>query len=309
MSKQYFATSLISDAHAVDIFAADTTPDLAITCSGDSTVNFWSAVLPDHSLVKTLSTEHKLGIHHLCAHSEAGLLATSGFEGEVAVYSISDGTRLHRFSDSKSALWAIRFSPDGDFLAATTLDGRILVWNVSGETAEHCGTLEAKNSAGLCIDYSNDGLYIATGHEDGGVYLFSTESARLVHSLLGNVHPVRTVAFSPLSKLLAVAGDSSIITVYDVKSGEQVFNLAGHSRWVMSLDWNFTGEYIVSGSFDKSLKVWSIEKTECVATQNESDGPIWCVKWAKTAGSARPQGFIGVGADRSIRWYREAAGG
>lgn len=38
-----------------------------------------------------------------------------------------------------------------------------------------------------------------------------------------------------------------MVTVYSVKSSEMVFNLAGHSQWIMSLDWNFEGEYIVTG--------------------------------------------------------------
>ncbi len=63
----------------------------------------------------------------------------------------------------------------------------------------------------------------------------------------GLIKPVRTVAFSPASKLLAAAGDATVIALYDVRSGEQVANLMGHSAWVMSVDWNATGEYLLSG--------------------------------------------------------------
>lgn len=59
--------------------------------------------------------------------------------------------------------------------------------------------------------------------------------------------PVRAVAFSPASKLLAAAGDSRVIALYDVSSGEQVANLAGHNAWIFSLDWSDTGEYLLSG--------------------------------------------------------------
>lgn len=64
---------------------------------------------------------------------------------------------------------------------------------------------------------------------------------------LGLVAPVRAVAFSPGGKLLAAAGDSNIIMLYETSSGEQVAHLTGHSAWVMSLDWNSTGEYLLSG--------------------------------------------------------------
>ncbi len=61
------------------------------------------------------------------------------------------------------------------------------------------------------------------------------------------MEPVRCVAFSPGGKLLAAAGDSKIIVLYESSSGEQVANLSGHSSWIMSLDWSYTGEYLLSG--------------------------------------------------------------
>ena len=63
----------------------------------------------------------------------------------------------------------------------------------------------------------------------------------------GLVKPVRTVAFSPAGKLLAAAGDSKVIVLFDTSSGEQVANLSGHSAWILSLAWSTTGEYLLSG--------------------------------------------------------------
>ena len=109
---------------------------------------------------------------------------------------------------------------------------------------------------------STDGRFTASGHENGGVYVFSNESGRLHHSLpgtyqshfscpslttLGLVKPIRAVAFSPGGKLLAAAGDSRVIALYEVSSGEQVANLIGHNAWVFSLDFSHTGEYLLSG--------------------------------------------------------------
>ena len=116
---------------------------------------------------------------------------------------------------------------------------------------------------GLIALESVDGRFTASGHENGGVYIFNNDTGRLLHSLLGErrfpglgsiiltksgmVKPVRTVAFSPGGGLLAAAGDSKLIALYDVSSGEQVRNLAGHTSWVFSLDWSNTGEYLLSG--------------------------------------------------------------
>ncbi len=69
----------------------------------------------------------------------------------------------------------------------------------------------------------------------------------IANSCPGLVKPVRAVAFSPGGKLLAAAGDSKVIALYDVSSGEQVANFIGHGAWILSLGWSDTGEYLLSG--------------------------------------------------------------
>src|SRR3954469_13606620 len=105
------------------------------------------------------------------------------------------------------------------------------------------------------------------------------DSVEVLLTVIGLVKPVRTVSFSPAGTRLAAAGDSKVIGLYDVQHGEQVANLTGHSAWVFSVDWSDTGEYLLSGSFDGKVKVWSIDTRNCVATHSETDKTLWCVKW------------------------------
>ena len=94
---------------------------------------------------------------------------------------------------------------------------------------------------------SLDGKYTASGHENGSIYVFDNDTGRLFHSLSALVKPIRTVSFSPGGRLLAAAGDAKVISLYDVASGQQVANLMGHGAWVFSVDWNDTGEFLLSG--------------------------------------------------------------
>lgn len=64
--------------------------------------------------------------------------------------------------------------------------------------------------------------------------------------LLGLMKPVRDISFSPSGKLLAVCGDFQVIAIYDVHSGEQVFNFTGHTSWVFSIRWSETGQFLAT---------------------------------------------------------------
>ncbi|KAI4088004.1 MAG: hypothetical protein LQ344_006379 [Seirophora lacunosa] len=304
VSKQYLTTHTIDNAHITDIFCLAVTPHQVISASGSSSIKVYSTTEPDFPLVQTLDAAHKLGCHHLGASQDGQHFASAGFAGDVKLWNLDQGqwTKRGEIVDGNKAgeIWAIALSADGQYLAATSIDGRINVWdNLGGSTKIR--EFETKGSFGMAIDLSVDGRYTASGHENGGVYIFNNDTGRLLHSLPGLIKPVRAVAFSPGCKLLAAAGDAKVIGLYDVASGEQVANLTGHGAWVFSLSWSDSGEYLLSGSvaldtyqareltvnasgFDGKAKVWSIDQRACVATHTETDKTLWSVKWLPKVG-------------------------
>ncbi|KAI1002746.1 hypothetical protein K3495_g5457 [Podosphaera aphanis] len=310
MSKQYLRSSIIDDAHTADIFALAVTPSHIISASGGASLQITSTTTPDTPRAQTLSGAHKLGCHHIATSRNGKYAASAGFGGEVKIWSLDeegiwneDGQVIH--GNRAGEIWALAVSEDGQYLASTSYDGRINVWDLFAERKK-IREFETKGSFGLCIDISRDGTLTATGHENGAVYLFNNESGRMVYSLPGLVKPVRTVAFSPGGTRLAAAGDSRVIGLYDVKYGEQIATLTGHSAWIFSVDWNETGEYLLSGAFDGKVKVWSVEQRICVATHSDSDRTIWCVKWLPMTGKS--ERFVAAGSNREIYVYREATG-
>jgi superkiller protein 8 len=90
--------------------------------------------------------------------------------------------------------------------------------------------------------------------------------------------------------------------------GEQVGNLTGHNSWVTSVDWSETGEWLLSAAYDGRVKVWSVERAVCVATHSETDGAVWAARWLPKTPAQRGEMFAAAGANRSITFYREAAG-
>ncbi|RYP55470.1 hypothetical protein DL769_010150 [Monosporascus sp. CRB-8-3] len=322
MSKQYLTTHTVDNAHTTDIFSLATTPTAILSASGSSTLRVHATNQPTFPLVQSLSDAHKLGCHHIAVSRNGNIAASAGFGGEVKIWKQAESgsgdwepfSELDTAREGKKSageVWAIALSEEGQFLAATTYDGRINVWDLfaseRGVKIQEYETGSASTgSFGLCVDLSLDGKYTASGHQNGAVYVFNNETGRLQYSLPGLVKPVRAVAFSPLASRLAAAGDAGMIAIYDTKHGEHVGNLTGHTAWITSLDWNDTGEYLLSGAFDGRVKVWSVERGACVATHSETDKALWAVKWLPKTG--RNEMFCTAGANRSLTFYREATG-
>ncbi|KAI8201700.1 GTP-binding protein beta subunit [Colletotrichum sp. SAR 10_76] len=262
---------------------------------GSSTLHVHNTADPAIPITQSISGAHKLGCHHICTSRDGRVAASAGFAGELKVWVVDKDTgewKLHsEVTDQNSKAgetWAIALSEDGKFLAGTTYDGRINVWDIGEEGTPKIREYETgspgSGSFGMSVDLSRDGKFTASGHQNGSVYLFNNDTGRLASSLPGLAKPVRAVAFSPGNTRLAAAGDSSIIAIYDLKHGEQVGNLTGHSSWITSIDWSDTGEYLLSGAMDGKVKVWSVERYACVATHSETDKALWSVKWLPKTG-------------------------
>jgi len=346
-------THTIDNAHITDIFSLAAAPGILISASGSSTLHVHDTSSPSFPLVQSLSGAHKLGVHHVAVSRNGKVAASAGFGGEVKIWKVAesgtgdwivagevdsgnspaaadsstngDGNNAKTKSGAGEA-WAVALSENGQFLAATTYDGRINVWDTTAASnpskirTYETGSSSSSGSFGLCVDLSRDGRYTASGHQNGSVYVFNNDTGRLQYSLPGLVKPVRAVSFSPLSTRLAAAGDAGMIAVYDTKHGEHIGNLTsgqagatgggagGGSAWITSLDWSDTGEYLLSGQFDGKAKVWSVERGVCVATHSETDKALWSVKWLPRTAGSRNEMFCTAGAERSLTFYREATG-
>jgi superkiller protein 8 len=122
--------------------------------------------------------------------------ASVGFGGEIKVWTRNTDNNNEWALDwelppSKGNgggdVWAVALSADEGYLACTTSDGRIQVWDIAAR--EKIQTYETGARGGgsfaMAVDLSRDGRLTASGHESGGVYVFNNDAGRMVYSLSG----------------------------------------------------------------------------------------------------------------------------
>lgn len=217
MSKQYLSIHQVDAAHATDIFSLAPTPTTLVSASGASALLVHSTQTSDFPLVQTITGAHKLGCHHVTASASGHILASAGFGGDVRIWrrpaegeggEYADLGKLPLDPKTAGEVWALSLDAEGRYLATSSYDGRVGVWDLAPapENWTKVREYETKGSFGLCVAVSADAKLAASGHENGGVYVFSNEVGKLVHSLPGLVKPVRAVTFSPLGTLVAAAG-------------------------------------------------------------------------------------------------------
>ncbi len=67
---------------------------------------------------------------------------------------------------------------------------------------------------------------------------------------------VRCVAFSPDGALLAANGDDETVELWDLRTGELLRALTGHSSWVHAVAFSADGRLLATGSDDRTVRLW-----------------------------------------------------
>lgn len=142
-------------AHPSDIFSLATTPTQILTGSGQPSIKIFSTNKDDFSIDQSLSDAHKLGVHHLATSKNGTRAVSAGFGGEAKVWNFTEGIwkQDSEITSEKKAgeVWAIALSADGQYLAATTYDGRVGVYDLADKNKK-IRDYETKGSFGMAVD-------------------------------------------------------------------------------------------------------------------------------------------------------------
>jgi WD40 repeat protein len=66
------------------------------------------------------------------------------------------------------------------------------------------------------------------------------------------------VAFSPNGKYVATASDDKTARLWNVASGQEVFQFIGHTNQVKSVAFSPNGLYLLTGSDDTTARLWNV---------------------------------------------------
>ena len=152
----------------------------------------------------------------------------------------------------------LAYSPDGQHIATGGDDGKVKVWNA---TSGFCFvTFSEHSSAVSSVEFAKQGQVLFTASLDGTVRAFDLIRYRNFRTFTSPA-PVQfsCLAVDPSGEVVAAGStDSFEVFLWSVQTGKLLDVLTGHEGPISSLAFSPTGNFLASGSWDKTVRVWTV---------------------------------------------------
>lgn len=165
-------------------------------------------------------------------------------------------TRTLKVADD---ILSLRFSPDSRVLAVALLDNTVKVFFV--DSLKLFLNLYGHKLPVLNMDISYDSKLVVTCSADKNVRLWGLDFGDCHKAFFAHQDSIMQVAFVPHNQdgnghHFFSASKDHIIKYWDGDKFEQIQKLEGHHGEIWALAVSRTGEFVVSASHDKSIRVW-----------------------------------------------------
>ncbi|KAI4145300.1 MAG: hypothetical protein LQ340_006332 [Diploschistes diacapsis] len=154
---------------------------------------------------------------------------------------------------------SLRFSPDARLLAVATLDNTVKVFFV--DSLKLFLNLYGHKLPVLNMDISFDSKLIVTCSADKNVRLWGLDFGDCHKAFFAHQDSIMQVAFVPHNQdgnghHFFSASKDRMIKYWDGDKFEQIQRLSGHHGEIWAIAVSRTGDFLVTASHDKSIRVW-----------------------------------------------------
>ncbi|KAK5138032.1 hypothetical protein LTR08_005829 [Meristemomyces frigidus] len=180
----------------------------------------------------------------------------------------------------KRGVAAVKFSPDGRWIASCSADATIKIWH--SQTGALAHTLEGHLAGISCIAWTPDSKVLASGSDDKIIRLWDISTGRCLPSpLIGHHNYVYSLAFSPKGNMLVSGSYDEAVFLWDVRTARLMRSLPAHSDPVSGVDFVRDGTLIVSCSSDGLIRIWDTGTGQCLKTLvHEDNAPVTSVRFS-----------------------------
>lgn len=183
------------------------------------------------------------------------------------------GADLHGtiFTEPLETARALRFSPDGQWLAIGAEDGQISLWGVA-ERQLHL-TLSRHSGPIYSLAFDANGTRLASASSDRSVCVWELTTGRLQQIFVGNLDEVLFVAFDPTGEEILSIGQDGAVWRWSLRPAAPLpiapwfyATATGTAHHTIGMDINWAAGLLASSGGDGVVRCWDLHSGELCCT-------------------------------------------
>lgn len=270
----------------------DENPNFFFTAGGDGLVARWTADTEEDAslLVKVPATVYSLLLldQHL-------LVGTR--EGGIHWVNLEEKAEKKLFSWNNAPVFMLEKADNGWYSAHG--DGKVLRWQLSGDTAEIVHHNHTSEHAVRTLKKS--GELMAAGYSDHNIRIFNDQLQEIAR-FEGHTNSIFSLHWLQNGKYLLSGSRDATIRIWEVSSGKCLESIQAHLFTVNDLIALPEVNLIASASRDKSIKLWDARSMELkkVVDYEKFPGLAHSHSVNRLFWNADNQALFSVGDDRLV---------
>jgi periodic tryptophan protein 2 len=233
-------------------------PESKLLVAGFSNGIFSLHEMPNFYMIHTLSiSQNKVDCVTINKSGEWLAFGASRL-GQLLVWEWQSESYILKQQGHFDSMNALVYSQDGQRIITTADDGKIKVWDV--KTGFCVVTFTEHTSGVTACEFAKTGNVLFTSSLDGSIRAWDLTRYRNFRTFTA---PTRLsfscLAVDPSGEVVCAGSlDSFDIYTWSVQTGQLLDQLSGHEGPVSTLAFAPNGGVVISGSWDRTVRIWSI---------------------------------------------------
>lgn len=240
--------------------------------SRDGSAKTWD--LETGRLVRALGGR-RAGIDRAVFSPDNRFVLTTSQGDLVHIWDTASGRLYQSLHGAPGRQNSLAVSADGEYVAVGTENAALAIWRINTGAPLH--VIEGHEGPVTNVQFSPDGQYLATVGRDGAIRVWEVVTGYLAFSMRAD-SSLNCLRFDHKGQNIAVAGDN--VTLFNLRSGKVLKTFKGHAGQIRDLAFSPNGKFLLTGSEDKTAKLWSITTGRLLDTLEIQDGAISAVAFS-----------------------------
>jgi len=268
--------------------------------------------LPRPPEVHTLAG-HRDNITAVKFHPVFSLIVTASLDATIKVWDFETGEFERTLKGHTNSVQSIDFDHTGNLLVSASGDLTIRLWDF--QTHQCIKTLHGHDHIVSAVIFLPSGDQIASASRDKTIKFWETSTGYCIKTLNGHEDWVRAIAVTDDGRLLASCSHDKTVRLWDIAKSECIHVMRDHTHYIECVAFSPStltdletpdgtvykgkaapGNFLASGSRDKTIKIWETATGQCILTLIGHDNWVRGIEF-------HPSGkyLISVSDDKSIR--------